>query len=574
MNIDGTKPYKIEVMNCVSFHERRIASCSLVSLLAAIGFSSIVQAQILGPLAQVTGADAFAACTADNVHQQETTYGSVLFPNTAIEPSVAVDPTNLSRLLVGYQRDRWNDGGSRGDVGVVSNDGGRAWAVTIPPNTTECAGGKQARASHPWTAFADDGTAFLMSLVVDPAKPTTPFGAPKSAILVSRSTDHGATWGSPITLLSNNSPHVLNDKGSLTADPIAYGLVYAAWDQLSVFPPSQQGDSLLAQNEGIPLARELLNSKAGGSSVCEPVTKPPCKGGAPFYKFNYTGPSLLSLSTDNGAHWNAPAAIYSPGTNKQTIDNLIQVTPNGDVYDFFTAINVTRAVLNIGYVRSSNKGMSWSAPSFATDIRVVGVVSPDSGQPLRDASILYSVAVNNVSGAIYLAWQDDRFSSAMCTTPTGTIPVDGIAFIQSLDGGQTWSTPIMINQTPANPTNPCRQQAFVPAVVATGDGNAIVVTYYDFRNDTNTPAGFEGTDYFAVVCNTASDCSKPINWGEELQLTRTTFNILDAPVAGGHFLGDYMGLAAGGPNTVYSVFGIPTGHNTTAEFTRKISGLP
>ena len=25
-----------------------------------------------------------------------------------------------------------------------------------------------------------------------------------------------------------------------------------------------------------------------------------------------------------------------------------------------------------------------------------------------------------------------------------------------------------------------------------------MVTYYDFRNDTNTPAGLEGTDYFAV----------------------------------------------------------------------------
>jgi hypothetical protein len=45
-------------------------------------------------------------------------------------------------------------------------------------------------------------------------------------------------------------------------------------------------------------------------------------------------------------------------------------------------------------------------------------------------------------------------------------------------------------------------------------------------------------------------------------------------VARGHFLGDYMGLAAGGPTTVYPVFGIATGPNVTAEFTRKISGLP
>jgi hypothetical protein len=46
--------------------------------------------------------------------------------------------------------------------------------------------------------------------------------------------------------------------------------------------------------------------------------------------------------------------------------------------------------------------------------------------------------------------------------------------------------------------------------------------------------------------------------------------LLDAPVARGHFLGDYMGLAASGPSTTYPVFGIATGKNTTAEFTRAI----
>jgi len=45
-------------------------------------------------------------------------------------------------------------------------------------------------------------------------------------------------------------------------------------------------------------------------------------------------------------------------------------------------------------------------------------------------------------------------------------------------------------------------------------------------------------------------------------------------VAGGHFLGDYMGLAASGSMTVYPVFGIATGKNVTADFTRSITGLP
>ena len=123
---------------------RRLASGSLVASVCAIGFASTVQATTLGPLVQVTGADPFASCTKDNVNQQEKAFGSILYPNTAIEPWVAVDPTDASRLLVGHQQDRWSDGGSRGLVGVLSNAGGASgtWADTIPSNVTECTGGK------------------------------------------------------------------------------------------------------------------------------------------------------------------------------------------------------------------------------------------------------------------------------------------------------------------------------------------------------------------------------------------------------------------------------------------------
>jgi len=279
------------MMNAISsFCWRSLTSCSLIGLLAAIGFSLTVQAQTVGPLVQVTRSDPFAACTADNVHRQQVTFGSTLFPITAIEPWVAVDPTDPSRLLVGTQQDRWSDGGARGLIGVVSKDGGSTWTDSIPPDVTKCTGGDFVRASDPWTAFANDGTAFFFSLVLDPAKPTTPFGARHGATLVSRSTDHGATWSPPIALIQNNSPHVLNDKTSLTTDPTKNKFVYAVWDQLSVFPPSTQGDSLVAQNEGVPLARKLFNSTAGASSVCAPFNRPPCKGGAPFYKFFFHGP--------------------------------------------------------------------------------------------------------------------------------------------------------------------------------------------------------------------------------------------------------------------------------------------
>jgi hypothetical protein len=540
---------------------RGLASSSLFALACALGCTSPAQAQSLGKLVQITEGDPFHACTADKVNSQEAAFDSILYPATAIEPWVAVDPTDSGRLLVAHQQDRWDNGGSRGLVGVVSNDGGSTWSDTIPAGVTNCTGGKFRRASDPWVTFAQDGTAFFFSLVLTPAQPTTPFGARRGGVLVSRSTDHGASWEAPVALITNNSPHVLNDKTSITADPTDNGLVYAVWDQLSVFPASGDitADELLAANDGVVIARELVDRLRTAAA-----------GGAPSFKFAFTGPTFFAMTKDNGTTWSSTTPIYQPGTNAQTINNLVEVLPNGDVLDFFTNID---GGLRIGYIRSTDKGASWSGPTFVTDIHVVGVVTPDTGKRVRDASILYSAAVDPSSGAIYLAWQDDRVSkdtSTKCTTPTGSILIDGIVFSQSLDGGLTWSAPVQINQTPANPAHPCRQQAFIPAVVAAGDGT-VVVTYYDFRNDAGT-AGVEAADYFALFCkpSVAAPCSEAANWGNEQRLTTSSFNMLDAPVAEGHFLGDYMGLVASGL-TVWPVFGIATGANLTAEFTRPIT---
>jgi hypothetical protein len=537
---------------------------SLIALACAV--ASDAQAATLGSLVQITQGDPFSTCTADHVTSQEAAFDSILYPGTSIEPWVAVDATAPAHLLVGHQQDRWNNGGARGLAGNVSFDGGSTWSDTIPDDVTKCTGGEFTRASDPWVTFAPDGTAFFFSLVLEPRQSTTPFGAGHGAMLVSRSTDHAQTWGAPTTLIRNNTPHVLNDKNSITADPTEGGAghVYAVWDQLSVFPSTgdAQADELLAANDGVEIARELAGLLTAAA------------GGAPSFKFSFTGPTFFSTTADDGDTWSTAVPIFQPGTNAQTIDNIVIVLPSGDVLDFFTTINVTGSpgLLSIGHILSTDKGTTWSGPTFASDIKVVGVVTPDSGQRVRDASILYSVAVDPSSGAIYLAWQDDRFSSATCTTPTGSRPIDGIVFSQSLDGGLTWSTPVQINKTPANASHPCRQQAFIPAVVAASDGT-VVVTYYDFRNDTNTPSGFEATDYFALFCKPSvlNPCSAAANWGSEVRVTTSSFNILNAPVAGGHFLGDYMGLAASGAKNVFPVFGIATGHNLTADFTREIT---
>ena len=79
------------------------------------------------------------------------------------------------------------------------------------------------------------------------------------------------------------------------------------------------------------------------------------------------------------------------------------------------------------------------------------MVTPDLGIPVRDASILFDVAVDPNSGALYAVWQDARFSG-----------FDEVAFTMSSDGGFTWSAPIKVSQTPGNSIS-LRQQAFLPS---------------------------------------------------------------------------------------------------------------
>jgi hypothetical protein len=87
----------------------------------------------------------------------------VNYPNTEVEPWVAVNPKNPDNLVGGWQQDRWNDGGAKSNLAGVSFDGGRTWRQVVIPKITVCSGGTAEtrtdfqRASDPWVTFSADG---------------------------------------------------------------------------------------------------------------------------------------------------------------------------------------------------------------------------------------------------------------------------------------------------------------------------------------------------------------------------------------------------------------------------------
>jgi hypothetical protein len=512
-------------------------------------------AQELGELTRVSGGQSpFADCQADQVAQQSGTN----YPNTEIEPYVVGNPTAARNLLAGWQQDRWDNGGARSDVAGVSKDGGATWRTVIIPGITLCSGGEFQRASDPWVDFSPNGVAYFMSLSFDEDLPTGGFG--RNAMLVNRSTDGGLSWSRPVTLIEDTSPQVLNDKNSLTADPTNPDFVYAVWDRIVDFtiPPAGGnagvtassamvkaeaggGDGVVAARQRVRQLRRLAASRAVASQAAQVF---------------FEGPAYFARTTDGGRSWERAREIYDPGANAQTINNIIVVPPNGTVIDLFTEISPEGSA-RLGLLRSFNKGRTFERrPTYATDIAFsfTGTITPDAQEPVRDAAILFDPGVDPRNGNLYAVFQDTRFSG-----------VDEVAFVMSTDNGRRWSAPVRINQTPRN-ANALRQQAFVPSIEV-GPGGVLVVTYYDFRND-DAPA--ELTDHWAVFCDPGRrDCAQAASWGEERRLTRRSFDMLLAPVAGGHFLGDYMGLAQAG-GAVHPVFGIATGPDLTDLFTRRI----
>ena len=530
------------------------------TLVAALALSSTALAQLptTGPLSLVARSDIFASCTADKVASQPGRN----YPITQIEPNLAINPANPKNFIVGMHQDRWSNGGARGMRGGVSTDAGKTWTPTSTPNVTQCQGGPWPRSSDPWVAFSPDGTAYFSQLTTETLPDPNLFG--RSGQIVSQSTDGGLTWGRPTTLIYTKSsndpkqPQTLHDKNSVFADPKDSNIAYVVWDALTSYTPGfgfEGPGSQLApaggDRDGLSITRDLRDAARKRQAIA-----PTTEAAAAAFPTFVTGPAYMARTINHGRTWEEARIIYDPGSNNQTIGNQIVRLPDGRLADFFSKINDLTGAGQIGYVASDDNGKTWSEPNIILNQTSAGAVTPNKGEAIRSADIIFSVAVDAVKGVTWLTWEDSRFSG-----------VNEVAVSFSQDGYQ-WFGPTRANQTPRNGANPLFQQGLVPTVVTTKDGTA-VITYYDFRND-KLGAATDTTDYWAITCNPfVTDCTLNQSWHKEVKLNLWSFDYNSAPVARGHFLGDYMGLKAV-DQTVYPVFGVSEAKDKTTLYQRPI----
>ena len=255
---------------------------------------------------------------------------------------------------------------------------------------------------------------------------------------------------------------------------------------------------------------------------------------------------MFSKTEDGGLTWSTPVPMIKSVVCMT--GNQIAVLPDG------TLVNIG-AILFRGSgtqpspqqyfwaaLVSKNGGKTWGAPIKIAPLGTQLLTNPDIPNPasldetVRAGDFLPDIAVDHTTGAIYVVFADG--------IETG---FNHVKLTKSSDGGKSWSRPIDVTGTPAS------THSFNGTVEVAADGT-IAVLYYDFRNNTAAPG--LPTDVWLTHSHDGG-----ASWTE--QHVYGPFDMENAPIARGWFLGDYQGLAVIG-NDLMLFFSVAGAANESA----------
>jgi len=375
---------------------------------------------------------------------QLTQISSDPYTNLTSNHKTQVEPDTLAfgnTIVSTFQSGRFFDGGASNIGWSTSTNGGETWTHGFLPGTTVYAtpAGKYPRVSDPSVAYDAKHKVWIISYlaIVDPA-------AGPVDVLVSRSTDGGLTWGTPVVGTADNQ---FNDKNWTVCDnwhssPF-FGNCYTQFDNASNFNLVQ-----------------MSTSTDGGLTWGPPKTTPDkaCViGGQPLVQPNGTvivpiddcfETAVLSFrSTDGGKTWSRtvlaaqllndghPGAIRAPSLPSAEIDN------SGRVYVTWSDCRFeARCIAPIGtndlVLISSADGIHWTLPQ-RIPTRQVG-----SGADFMLPGLAVDRSTSGSSAHLGLVYY--YYPNSNCTvaaTPTTPACQLNAGFISSINGGSSWSQP-------------------------------------------------------------------------------------------------------------------------------------
>jgi hypothetical protein len=339
-----------------------------------------------------------------------------------------------STIVATFQVGRFRSGGATNIGFSVSNDGGATWPVAgFLPGLTFTSGDPSSpyeRVSDPSVAYDARHNVWLISSL--PLLPS--IATPE--VVVSRSTDGGLSWGSPISIPPPPVNSVDLDKNWTACDnsPTSpfYGHCYTEFDNFA------KGDTEYVSTSadggltwGIPTTSPTQVSGLGGQPVVQPngTVIVPFEGWYPLGIYSI-------MSTDGGATWSNPVLVGRIQSHKVSGDLRTSPLPSAEI-DGGGRVYVAwqdcafqpKCGSNDIVISSSADGVHWT-PKARVPIDPLGV---------GDHFIPGLAVDRSTSGAgAHLGLSYYFYPVASCSKPNKPACQLFSGFISSGDGGATW----------------------------------------------------------------------------------------------------------------------------------------
>jgi len=353
------------------------------------------------------------------------------FTNTTSQHRTQVEPDTFSfgnTIVSAFQTGRFFDGGSSDICYATSTNNGATWTNGCLPGITKFQGGGAFdRVSDVAIAFDARHNVWMASTLAI----TDTNGPLGKAVLTSRSTDGGLTWGNPVTVRTATGSANL-DKNWIACDNTAtsphFGNCYTEYD-----------------DNGAGNRIHMATSTNGGTAWTDVTTSSTGLGGQPVVRPNGTvmvpyqsssGQIRSFRSTNGGTTWNASVLVstiqdhaVAGGLRTEPLPSA-EIDAAGTVYVVWQDCRFQSGCPANDIVMSkSTSETTWGPVTRVTSdggdhfIPGIGVDTTTSGTTAKAAVTYY------------------RYPTANCTAATCQLTV---GYTSTTNGGTSWATPTQL----------------------------------------------------------------------------------------------------------------------------------
>jgi len=275
----------------------------------------------------------------------------------------------------------------------------------------------------------------------------------------------------------------------------------------------------------------------------------------------------LAVSTDRGSTFSRYNSFTTPSVSGP--DNFYvqpSIDANGDLYVGFVSQENKKhgSAVSLYVAKSTDDGNTFSFDRAVSGIGVIsGCCLPNT--TFRDGITESFAASPSLAGHLYATYEDWDATAGQFD----------VKFVQSVDGGATWSAPVKVNDNAESSALGYTDQ-FQPSIAA-GPSGAVAIAFYDRRaacpNDRSVLPADVGRENFCI--DVTLQAYKDSGAGAQPVLANTRFTKytwdpmnpaqhidgIGQMACAGHrdpctanaFIGDYFGLAISG-GSIYALF--------------------